>query len=482
MANKTLLQYPAGSVQYRIEFDYLARQFVFVTLVDSLNPRNNQALTVGNDYRFLNPTTIEVLADQGSYDIVQINRFTSTSRLVDFRNGSVLTASDLTTSELQAIHIAEEGRDQTLDLARQYAEEAKDSVEQAENILNDIVKQAQFGYTVVGSFELGAEVKTKNDAVSLGAGDELGYYIWEGALPKSVPKESTPQTTGGIGKGAWQYVGYNINIIQKELQGNIPNKWTPMPRTNMQRLVARTDNNVWRFATWNLQGWQAAVMVDAKNLAGNNVQYDRQERILNARVDVCGMQECLYSKFHPVSTLAVYPLKNTFFGAADWGGHADLSGFKYGNSFISRGEMTGAMVKVYDDKTGTVDKELRSYVKMYVQRGDVKVAIFNTHMSLEEGRRNNMMAELLKAAKAETVPCIVMGDFNTETMSDYQGFKDAGFTLAHEREINTNAHGATWYIDNIMYRGFARKTFVGSQDAYYNLSDHKMLICELEVK
>ncbi|EPS5316195.1 GDSL-type esterase/lipase family protein, partial [Escherichia coli] len=32
------------------------------------------------------------------------------------------------------------------------------------------------------------------------------YYRWDGPLPKLVPPESTPQTTGGIAPGAWRYV------------------------------------------------------------------------------------------------------------------------------------------------------------------------------------------------------------------------------------------------------------------------------------
>lgn len=34
------------------------------------------------------------------------------------------------------------------------------------------------------------------------------YYRWDGLLPKNVPASSTPESTGGIGPGAWLSVGY----------------------------------------------------------------------------------------------------------------------------------------------------------------------------------------------------------------------------------------------------------------------------------
>src|SRR5699024_3526200 len=105
MAKSTITQFPAGNAQYKIEFDYLARPFVVVTLVNSTDPTKNTVLTVGRDYRFLNPTTIEILITQSGFDILRIHRQTGTNLVVDFRDGSVLTANDLTNAELQAIHI-----------------------------------------------------------------------------------------------------------------------------------------------------------------------------------------------------------------------------------------------------------------------------------------------------------------------------------------------------------------------------------------
>lgn len=208
----TITQFPSGNTQYRIEFDYLARTFVVVTLVNSSNPTLNRVLEVGRDYRFLNPTMIEMLVDQSGFDIVRIHRQTGTDLVVDFRNGSVLTASDLTNAELQSIHIAEEGRDQTVDLAKEYADaagssagNAKDSEDEARRIAEQIKASGLIGYITRRSFEKGFNVITWNEVLLW---EEDGdYYRWEGTLPKNVPAGSTPETSGGIGLGAWVSVG-----------------------------------------------------------------------------------------------------------------------------------------------------------------------------------------------------------------------------------------------------------------------------------
>ena len=219
----TITQFPSGNTRYRIEFDYLARTFVVVTLVNSSNPALNRVLEVGRDYRFLNPTMIEMLVDQSGFDIVRIHRQTGTDLVVDFRNGSVLTASDLTNSELQAIHIAEEGRDQTVDLAKEYADaagnsagSAKDSEEEARRIVSSIREAGLIGYITRSSFEKGFNITLWNEVLLR---EEDGYYYrWDGALPKTVPAGSTPDSN-------WTNVG-KLNGLDEhspENFGAIPN-------------------------------------------------------------------------------------------------------------------------------------------------------------------------------------------------------------------------------------------------------------------
>ncbi|WP_322957970.1 tail fiber/spike domain-containing protein [Providencia huashanensis] len=64
------------------------------------------------------------------------------------------------------------------------------------------------GYAPTGTFQEGAEVVSRNGTVLWKLPDGDGdHYRWDGDLPKQVPAGSTPQSTGGIGKGAWVSVG-----------------------------------------------------------------------------------------------------------------------------------------------------------------------------------------------------------------------------------------------------------------------------------
>lgn len=215
MPNTTLTQFPTGQTQYKINFDYLARPFVVVTLVNSNDVTQNRVLTVGDDYGFINPTTIEIYTSQAGFDILQIHRFTSTELLVEFRDGSVLTATDLTNAELQAIHIAEEGRDQTTGLAKQYADQAVEAGKDAQDILNQIILLGKNGYTPVGSFENGGTVSLQNDVLQHGSGTNTTHWRWDGTLPKEVPPGSTPAGSGGIGPGAW------VDVTDATLRGQL---------------------------------------------------------------------------------------------------------------------------------------------------------------------------------------------------------------------------------------------------------------------
>lgn len=109
---KTVIQYPTGSTEFDIPFDYLSRKFVRVSLVANDNRRLLSNIT---EYRYVSKTRVKILVDTTGFDRVEIRRFTSASeRVVDFSDGSVLRANDLNVSQLQSSHIAEEARDSAL--------------------------------------------------------------------------------------------------------------------------------------------------------------------------------------------------------------------------------------------------------------------------------------------------------------------------------------------------------------------------------
>lgn len=113
----TVITYPLNdSRQYRIPFDYLSRKFVEVRLKNQ-NGEVGPLLVNLQHYRFGDKTTIVLFSDvnTGEYDSIEIRRNTSaTERVVDFSDGTILRASDLNASQIQAIHIVEEVRGQTI--------------------------------------------------------------------------------------------------------------------------------------------------------------------------------------------------------------------------------------------------------------------------------------------------------------------------------------------------------------------------------
>lgn len=108
----TVYTYPlTGSRVYPINFEYLARRFVVVTLI---SPTDRLELTLNTDYRFTGKMeiTTTVAWSAGTFTQIEIRRTTSaTDRLVNFTDGSILRSQDLNISQIQAVHIAEEGRD-----------------------------------------------------------------------------------------------------------------------------------------------------------------------------------------------------------------------------------------------------------------------------------------------------------------------------------------------------------------------------------
>ena len=99
-----------GGRVFPVAFEYLARRFVRISLVG----KTRRELTLNVDYRFISKTEIETTVSwtAGEFQTMEVRRVTSaTDRLVHFTDGSILRSQDLNISQIQAIHIAEEGRD-----------------------------------------------------------------------------------------------------------------------------------------------------------------------------------------------------------------------------------------------------------------------------------------------------------------------------------------------------------------------------------
>lgn len=57
------------------------------------------------------------------------------------------------------------------------------------------------------NFSDGGAVESTNQQVLYINGSDVRSYVWTGSFPKAIPAGSTPETSGGIGLGAWVSVG-----------------------------------------------------------------------------------------------------------------------------------------------------------------------------------------------------------------------------------------------------------------------------------
>lgn len=109
----TVYTYPLNGTlrEFNIPFEYLARKFVRVTLVG----KDRRVLALKDDYRFATKSVIQTNKAWGpadGYNTIEIRRHTSSSdRLVEFTDGSILRAYDMNVSQIQTLHVAEEARE-----------------------------------------------------------------------------------------------------------------------------------------------------------------------------------------------------------------------------------------------------------------------------------------------------------------------------------------------------------------------------------
>lgn len=73
-------------------------------------------------------------------------------------------------------------------------------------ILRDLgFTPASFNFTTGGT--LGVNDADKAVLWPIPGGGDGNYYAWRGALPKTIPASSTPNSTGGLSASAWEPVG-----------------------------------------------------------------------------------------------------------------------------------------------------------------------------------------------------------------------------------------------------------------------------------
>lgn len=232
-----------------------------------------------------------------------------------------------------------------------------------------------------------------------------------------------------------------------------------------------------KLVSWNIWGGGARLNFGDGSYANRDYLREVKKNYLSIKPEYIGFQETYTDPTTGSSDYGIYPFSNSYFSLAnDFG-----TNLLYGNTTISSREITESSTVVYSDPPGSGDNEYRSYSRVVINVGTTPVAVYNTHLSFVKSRRTAMIAELISAVQSEPLQrVIIMGDFNAG-YTELLDFESYGFTIANKDEFNTNNKGSTWYIDNILYKGFSSLIEKGVVDVPKEVADHKPLFTELEL-
>lgn len=81
--------------------------------------------------------------------------------------------------------------------------------------LLDVYSKGEVSGSLVVSFNDGGTITSRNQSVLLFSDKTVNSYHWNGPLPKTIPRNSTPYSTGGISPTAWMPAmnGYESSVI-----------------------------------------------------------------------------------------------------------------------------------------------------------------------------------------------------------------------------------------------------------------------------
>lgn len=140
--------------------------------------------------------------------------------------------------------------------------------------INYLAKQsmAAFGYITLDSFQAGASITLPNQVLRDTSSGE--YYRWDGAIPKTVPANSTPSSTGGVGTGKWLSVG-NATLLTGDGNG-VGYRYKSLTNATHRSVRDKLDEKVslWDFhCDANGSLIQPGVSIDSRPYIQNAIDY-----------------------------------------------------------------------------------------------------------------------------------------------------------------------------------------------------------------
>lgn len=331
-------------------------------------------------------------------------------------------------------------------------------------------KLSSMGWKLIDSFQGGATLTEADQALRWVLPDGDGeYYRWDGALPKDVPAGSTPETTGGIGAGAW--IGIGDAALRSDIRFSSENSF----RSNARALNEKVESV--RFCTWNIWGYGSTYNYFQKDITSKERVLWLKNVFLETSADVLGMQEVWSNAELTSNDYVVYPYNSCNLGMVYDQGRGWLSG----NAILSRFNVLSTDRILYTESGNATDSEPRGFMKSVISIDGNNISCYNTHLSTSDQRYTLEITQLYQyVVNDENEKVVITADWNMDDTSLLAPFINIGFTLVNDHEFNTNNTGGSWYIDMILHRGFSEKSS-GVVDVPIELSDHKLLYVDLEV-
>lgn len=232
------------------------------------------------------------------------------------------------------------------------------------------------------------------------------------------------------------------------------------------------DATFFRVASWDIA---ASREPDVALMGAELSRYD---------IDVAGLQEVdRFTERNCCNMLAA--LQKSRFPYGHFAKTMDYEGGDYGLALVSR-IPTAEVSTTPLDSAGT--EEARVYERVVLERGGLKIAVYNTQLSEESAAvRARQLRQLKAAVEADPVPYrIITGDFNINRSTDELDLfrKDFRFADGERNRWYDTVNGkedldSVLSLDNILV-----SKNLGIMDAHMirnNLSDHNMLYVDVEV-
>ena len=152
------------------------------------------AQDVAETLRYYQSRETEVSDAVDAFNNFDANDFETKVSQVNSQHGDVVTIASQVSSDASQVSADK-------DSAYASSVSAQNSANIAESAADSV------SGSLVGNFDDGVTLQSKNQVIIQFIDGYANQFLWSGSFPKVVPAGSTPESTGGVGLGAWLSVG-----------------------------------------------------------------------------------------------------------------------------------------------------------------------------------------------------------------------------------------------------------------------------------